>query len=103
MTSTAKHGIELLDDPSLNKSTAFTEAEKQSLGLVGLVPDVTETEELQLHRVMMQLGQKNTDLERYIYLINLLDHNETLFYEPSCRTRRDFSRLCTTPPSVRHA
>jgi malate dehydrogenase (oxaloacetate-decarboxylating)(NADP+) len=80
MTNTTKHGIELLHDPSLNKSTAFTEAEKQALGLVGLVPDVTETEELQLRRVMMQLGQKHTDLDRYIYLINLLDHNETLFY-----------------------
>jgi len=80
MTSTPKHGIELLEDPSLNKSTAFTEAEKQALGLVGLVPDISETEELQLQRVMMQLAQKNTDLERYIYLTNLLDHNETLFY-----------------------
>jgi len=35
MTSTAKHGIELLRDPSLNKSTAFAEAEKQALGLIG--------------------------------------------------------------------
>ena len=80
MTGTTKRGIELLHDPSLNKSTAFTEAEKQALGLVGLVPDVTESEDLQLQRVMMQLGQKSSDLERYIYLINLLDHNETLFY-----------------------
>jgi malate dehydrogenase (oxaloacetate-decarboxylating)(NADP+) len=80
MTSTAKHGIELLHDPSLNKSTAFTEAEKQALGLVGLVPDITETDEIQLQRVNLQLAQKPTDLERYIYLINLLDHNETLFY-----------------------
>ena len=80
MTSTAKHGIELLHDPSLNKSTAFTEAEKQALGLVGLVPDIAETEQLQLQRVNLQLAQKPTDLERYIYLINLLDHNETLFY-----------------------
>jgi malate dehydrogenase (oxaloacetate-decarboxylating)(NADP+) len=78
--TTNKRGIELLHDPSLNKSTAFTEAEKQALGIVGLVPDVTETEDLQLSRVMMQLGHKNTDLDRYIYLINLLDHNETLFY-----------------------
>jgi malate dehydrogenase (oxaloacetate-decarboxylating)(NADP+) len=78
--TTKKQGIELLQDPSLNRSTAFTEAEKQALGIVGLVPDVTETEDLQLSRVMMQLGQKNTDLDRYIYLINLLDHNETLFY-----------------------
>ena len=80
MSSNIKQGIELLYDPSLNKSTAFTESEKQALGIVGLVPDVTETEDLQLSRVMMQLGHKNTDLDRYIYLINLLDHNETLFY-----------------------
>jgi malate dehydrogenase (oxaloacetate-decarboxylating)(NADP+) len=75
-----KRGVELLEDPSLNKSTAFTESEKQALGLVGLLPDKTETEDLQLSRVMKQLGHKTTDLERYIYLANLLDHNETLFY-----------------------
>jgi malate dehydrogenase (oxaloacetate-decarboxylating)(NADP+) len=75
-----KRGIDLLHDPALNKSTGFTEAERQALGLVGLVPDVTESEELQLRRVIQQLGHKNTDLERYIYLVNLLDHDETLFY-----------------------
>jgi malate dehydrogenase (oxaloacetate-decarboxylating)(NADP+) len=80
MTNTSKHGIEVLQDPALNKSTAFTEAEKQELGLIGLVPDVSETEDLQLRRVLLQLAQKNTDLERYIYLVNLLDHDETLFY-----------------------
>jgi malate dehydrogenase (oxaloacetate-decarboxylating)(NADP+) len=80
MASGTKHGIGLLHDPALNKSTAFTEAEKHALGLVGLVPDVTETQDLQLQRVNLQLAQKTTDLERYIYLINLLDHNETLFY-----------------------
>jgi malate dehydrogenase (oxaloacetate-decarboxylating)(NADP+) len=78
--TTSKRGIDLLHDPSLNKSTAFTEAEKQSLGIVGLVPEVTESMDLQLSRVRMQLGQKTTDLDRYIYLINLLDHDETLFY-----------------------
>ena len=75
-----KRSIELLRDATLNKSTAFTEAEKQALGLVGLVPDVTETEDLQLQRVMLQLSHKNTDLDRYIFLVNLLDHDETLFY-----------------------
>ena len=80
MTNLEKRGIDLLQDPSLNKSTAFTESEKEALGLAGLVPDVTETEDLQLQRVILQLAQKPTDLERYIYLINLLDHNETLFY-----------------------
>jgi malate dehydrogenase (oxaloacetate-decarboxylating)(NADP+) len=78
--ATNKRGMELLQDPSLNKSTAFTEVEKQTLGIVGLVPDVTETQDLQLERVMMQLGHKSTDLDRYIYLVNLLDHNEVLFY-----------------------
>jgi malate dehydrogenase (oxaloacetate-decarboxylating)(NADP+) len=78
--ATSKRGMELLYDPSLNKSTAFTEAERRSFGLIGLVPDVTETEDLQLSRVMMQLAHKPTDLDRYIYLVNLLDHNETLFY-----------------------
>ena len=75
-----KHGMDLLQDPSLNKSTAFTEAERQALGIVGLVPDVTETTDVQLSRVMMQLGHKAADLDRYIYLVNLLDHDETLFY-----------------------
>lgn len=75
-----KRGIEILRDPELNKSTAFTEAEREALGLVGLVPDITEDEDLQLRRVRMQLGHKVTDLDRYIYLVNLLDHDETLFY-----------------------
>lgn len=81
MNKNQKRGLELLMDASMNKSTAFTEAEKQELGLIGLVPDTVETEDLQVRRVLMQLGHKNTDLDRYVYLINLLDHNETLFYK----------------------
>jgi malate dehydrogenase (oxaloacetate-decarboxylating)(NADP+) len=73
-------GVDLLRNPTLNKSTAFTEAEREAFGLVGLLPDIPESEDLQLRRVMMQLGHKNTNLDRYIYLINLLDHDETLFY-----------------------
>ncbi len=75
-----KRGIDLLHDPVLNKATAYTEMERQALGLVGLVPDVTESEDLQLRRVLQQLGHKTSDLERYIYLVNLLDNDETLFY-----------------------
>ncbi len=78
--STNKHGLELLQDPALNKSTAFTEAEREKLGLVGLIPEVTETEDLQLQRVMMQLSHKHSPIDQYIYLAGLLDHDETLFY-----------------------
>jgi malate dehydrogenase (oxaloacetate-decarboxylating)(NADP+) len=79
-TNVTKRGTDLLHDPALNKSTAFTEAERQAFGLVGLVPDKTETEDLQLSRVLLQLGHKTSDIDRYIYLANLLDHDETLLY-----------------------
>jgi malate dehydrogenase (oxaloacetate-decarboxylating)(NADP+) len=79
-TGDSKRGIDVLHDPRINKSTAYTEADLQALGLVGLVPDVTESIETQLSRVMLQLKSKDTDLERFIYLMGLLDANETLFY-----------------------
>jgi malate dehydrogenase (oxaloacetate-decarboxylating)(NADP+) len=79
-TGNNKRGIDVLRDPSINKSTGFTEAERQALGLVGLVPEVTESIETQLTRVLLQLKHKATDLDQFIYLMNLLDTNETLFY-----------------------
>jgi malate dehydrogenase (oxaloacetate-decarboxylating)(NADP+) len=79
-TDKNKRGIDILHDPSINKSTGYTEAQRQALGLVGLVPDVTEPIETQMARVMLQLDSKNTDLDRFIYLMGLLDANETLFY-----------------------
>jgi malate dehydrogenase (oxaloacetate-decarboxylating)(NADP+) len=79
-SNTGKRGIDVLHDPRLNKSTGFTEAERQALGLVGLVPDVTESIETQLDRVLAQLKDKPTDLERFIHLMNLLETNQTLFY-----------------------
>jgi len=77
----ANRGIELLRDPEHNKSTAFTEAEREELGLTGLLPAGVDTEETQVQRALQQIGYKPTDLERYIYLISLLDANETLFYK----------------------
>jgi len=80
MENTDKRGTDVLNDPQISKSTGFTEAERQALGLVGLVPDVTESMETQLERVMLQLKEKATDLDRFIYLMNLLPTNQTLFY-----------------------
>jgi malate dehydrogenase (oxaloacetate-decarboxylating)(NADP+) len=80
MATTTLRGIDVLHNPKINKSTGFTEAERKALGLVGLVPDVTESIETQLSRVLQQLKQKTTDLDRFIHLMNLLDANETLFY-----------------------
>jgi hypothetical protein len=79
-TGNSERGVEVLHDPRTNRSTGYTETERQELGLAGLVPDVTESIETQLARVMLQLNSKNTDLDRFIYLMGLLDANERLFY-----------------------
>jgi malate dehydrogenase (oxaloacetate-decarboxylating)(NADP+) len=75
-----KKGLDVLRDQYLNKSTAFTQKERDQLKLTGLIPDKIETLDLQLQRVLMQLSHKHTDMDQYVYLMNLLDHNETLFY-----------------------
>jgi malate dehydrogenase (oxaloacetate-decarboxylating)(NADP+) len=81
ITKTPPRGIELLDNPNLNKGTAFTDEERGQLGLVGLLPDSVEDIDRQLERVLGHLKAKQNDLERYIYLIGLCDRNETLFYK----------------------
>lgn len=73
-------GIDLLRDPLLNKGTAFTLAERDALGLRGLLPPHVFTLEGQLARVVESYRRKGDDLERYIYLVSLQDRNETLFY-----------------------
>ncbi len=94
---TEKRSAELLHDPRLNKSTAFTEAERERLGLIGLLPDGVETMELQLLRAGKQLDAKTTDLERYIFLSQLLDHDETLFYALVMSDPARFLPLVYTP------
>jgi malate dehydrogenase (oxaloacetate-decarboxylating) len=73
-------GMTLLDDPSLNRSTAFTQEERSALGLDGLLPPVIETLDQQVVRAYEAFKQKDNDLERNIYLRQLQDSNETLFY-----------------------
>ena len=53
--------------PALNKSTAFPDAEREALKLTGLLPDAVESEDMQLKRVLQQLGHKTSDIDRYIY------------------------------------
>jgi malate dehydrogenase (oxaloacetate-decarboxylating)(NADP+) len=80
-TLAGKRGIDVLRDPQVNQSTAFSEEAREALGLVGLLPSGVDSEETQVQRVLNQLGDKPTDLERYIYMIGLLDADETLFYK----------------------
>jgi malate dehydrogenase (oxaloacetate-decarboxylating) len=70
----------LLERPLLNKGSAFTEEERRELGLLGLLPPRVETLEEQTLRAYEAYLQKPDDIERHIYLRQLQDHNETLFY-----------------------
>ena len=73
-------GITWNRDPTRNKGTAFTEAERDALRLRGLLPPRVFTLDQQTLRVLENLRRKPDDLEKYIFMMGLLDRNETLFY-----------------------
>ncbi|MGZ3593491.1 MAG: NAD-dependent malic enzyme [Syntrophales bacterium] len=73
-------GVQVIHDPFLNKGTAFTEEERDSLRLRGLLPPRVLSMDVQVKRVLDNLSEKQTDLEKYLYLISLQDENRTLFY-----------------------
>jgi malate dehydrogenase (oxaloacetate-decarboxylating) len=73
-------GMDLLDTPIWNKGTAFNDDERTVFGLHGLLPPRVESLEEQVARAYEAFGLKGTDLERHIYLRQLQDANETLFY-----------------------
>jgi malate dehydrogenase (oxaloacetate-decarboxylating) len=78
--TTALSGYELLADPQLNKGTAFSEAERDAFDLHGLLPPNVLTLHEQVSRRIQALRGFETDLERYAFLRELQDANETLFY-----------------------
>ncbi len=73
-------GLSLLREPTLNKGTAFTDTERDVLGLRGLLPPHICSQEEQEARVLENFRRKPTDLEKYIDLNALHDRNEALFY-----------------------
>ncbi len=79
-TEGLSRGVKLLHDPLRNKGTAFSEAERDALGLRGLLPPRVSDLPTQIERVLENLRRQPSDLERYIYLVGLQDRNETLFY-----------------------
>jgi len=73
-------GTALLRDPALNKGTAFSEQEREVLGLRGLLPPHVATQEEQVARVLENFDRLLTPLSKYIMLSSLLDRNEALFF-----------------------
>jgi malate dehydrogenase (oxaloacetate-decarboxylating)(NADP+) len=90
-------GVALLRDPGLNKGTAFTEEERDALGLRGLLPPRVHTIDEQVQRILWNLRKKPTDLERYIFLTSLQDRNKTLFYRVLLDSIEDLMPIVYTP------
>jgi malate dehydrogenase (oxaloacetate-decarboxylating)(NADP+) len=97
LTKQEHYGIELLHDPNLNKGTAFSQAERNTLGLQGLLPPHVATIEEQAERVMQTLHAKSNDLERHIFLISLQERNRTLFYRVVIDHLEEIMPLIYTP------
>lgn len=74
-------GIEVLNNPFLNKGTAFTKDEREKLGLVGMLPSHIQTLEEQAVQAYGQYLSKTSDLEKRIFLMNIFNTNRTLFYK----------------------
>ena len=90
-------GVELLHDPSLNKGTAFTAAERDALGLHGLLPPRISSQQQQVQHVINNVRRKPDNLERYLYLIGLQDRNERLFYKVLVENLEELSPIVYTP------
>ncbi|MFZ0118664.1 MAG: NAD-dependent malic enzyme [Pseudonocardiaceae bacterium] len=73
-------GTAVLATPTINRGTAFTIEERKALGLIGLLPTRVTTLDGQLLRVYAQFQRQVNDLRRWVYLANLRDRNEVLFY-----------------------
>jgi malate dehydrogenase (oxaloacetate-decarboxylating)(NADP+) len=90
-------GVGILRDPALNKGTAFTETEREVLGLRGLLPPQVQTMETQVMRVLENFRRKPTDIEKYIFMIGLQDRNKTLFYRVILDNIEEMMPIIYTP------
>ncbi len=100
MTDSAEdlpRGVKILHDPVRNKGTAFTDAERELLGLRGLLPPKICSAAEQEGRILENLRKKADDLERYLYLVSLQDRNETLFYRVVVNNIEEIMPLIYTP------
>ena len=90
-------GRDLLQDPVLNKGTAFTAPERRALNLRGLLPPRVVTLEEQVIRILESVRRKPTDIGKYITLMALHDRNQTLFYRVVLDYLQEMMPIVYTP------
>jgi malate dehydrogenase (oxaloacetate-decarboxylating)(NADP+) len=92
-----QRGAAVLADPLLNKGTAFTDRERDALGLRGLLPPRVFTLAEQVERSLGAVRRKQDNIEKYIYLTNLQNRNEMLFYRLVIDNIEEMVPLIYTP------
>lgn len=90
-------GHEVLNNPALNKAGAFSLEEREALGLVGLLPEAVETLGEQVARAYEQYRRNSSDIAKNIYLTNLHDANEVLFYKLLSEHLQEMMPIVYTP------
>ena len=93
----ADEGLSLLTNPLLNKGTAFSDEERAAFGLHGRLPPMVRSLDEQVARRLQALRRLPTDLDRYLFLRELQDSNETLFYALLTRNLAELLPLIYTP------
>src|SRR6201996_2710369 len=94
---TTLSGYELLNDPLLNKGTAFTEDERDAFDLHGLLPPHVAELDYQVKRRLAAFRGLGSDIQRYVFLRGLQDTNETLFYALLTRNIEEMMPIVYTP------
>ncbi|PEB08980.1 NAD-dependent malic enzyme [Bacillus cereus] len=94
---TTLRGVEVLSTPLLNKGVAFTQEEREELGLKGLLPPAVLTLEEQARRAYEQFCSQPDDLLKNVYLTALHDRNEVLFYRILTDHLREMLPIVYTP------
>ena len=88
---------DILNNPFLNKGTAFTIEERQELGLIGLLPPYVQTIEEQAAETYAQLQTKANDLEKRLFLMEIFNTNRTLFYYLFSHHLEEFNPIVYDP------
>ena len=88
---------EILNNPFVNKGTAFSMAEREKLNLIGLLPPVVQTLEEQIERTYLQYQKKVNNLEKRVYLMTLFNTNRTLFYALMAQHIEEFMPIVYDP------
>ena len=88
---------DILNNPFLNKGTAFTLEERQELGLIGLLPPYVQTIEEQAAETYAQLHTKANDLEKRLFLMEIFNTNRTLFYYLFSHHLEEFNPIVYDP------